>query len=311
MPNARGVGALNASPDSDGVLRRVPVLLRLGAQTVPSLSAEALRVAQGTPNYLVRSTAAGVQEVRIGQVTVPTNAQGELWLHYTRKQPDRVVSVAHVLDGTVPAAQLRGHIVLVGSSAAGLMDIRSTPMAQQMPGVQAHAMALEQMLSGQYLQRPAWAMLLVFRVARGLQHRVTERQQRWLRTAFSRYVSPNRVNYLVAHPEQLHLGGKRQVCSFVFTDLAGFTPMLEASDPAPLVSLLNDYLEAMLVIVFQHEGTLDRFVGDAMVVLFSAPGSVCPRLHWTAAPACRCAAWGVCCSRARTNRWTLRRPTPH
>nr|WP_295787171.1 adenylate/guanylate cyclase domain-containing protein [Rhodoferax sp.] len=331
--NARGVGALNAAPDGDGVVRRVPLLLRLSTSTVvPSLSAEALRVAQGTPNYLMRGQAAGVQDVRIGTITVPTNAQGEIWLHYTDNRPQRFVSAARVLAGSVPAEQLQGHIVLVGSSAAGLMDVRSNPMGQQMPGVQAHAMALEQMLLGEYLQRPswatgleavvlfvgalllgllglavparwaavavlavlgatwggawyafvqvhvlldasnpAWAMLLVFSLASGAHHLVSERQQRWLRTAFSRYVSPNRVAHLVAHPEQLHLGGKRQICSFVFTDLVGFTPMLEASDPAQVVGLLNDYLEAMLVIVFKHEGTLDRFVGDAMVVLFSAP----------------------------------------
>lgn len=333
MANARGVGALNAAVDSDGVVRRVPLLMRLGtSDIVPSLTAEALRVAQGTQNYLLRGQAAGVQDVRIGAVTVPTNAQGEMWLHYTESQPARFISAAQVLAGGVATGQLRGHIVLIGSSAAGLMDVQSNPMGQQMPGVQAQAMALEQMLLGQYLQRPSWAtgleavvlvagalllgllglavsarwiavalllllaatwggawyafvqahvlldasnptwaMVLVFSLASGAHHWVSERQQRWLRAAFSRYVSPNRVTHLVAHPEQLHLGGKRQVCSFVFTDLVDFTPLLEASDPAQMVGLLNDYLEAMLVIAFKHEGTLDRFMGDAMVVMFSAP----------------------------------------
>jgi adenylate cyclase len=329
---ARGVGALNAAPDSDGVVRRVPLLLRVGSTTVPSLSAEALRVAQGAQNYLLRGQAAGVQDLRIGAVTVPTNAQGEMWLHYTQPHAARLVSAAQVISGTVAPDQIQGHVVLVGSSAAGLMDVRSNPLGQQMPGVLAHALALEQMLLGHHLQRPSWAtalealvllvgalavgllglalparwaavtllaalgmtwggawfafvhaqllldavnptwaMVLVFGLASGAHHWVSERQQRWLRNAFARYVSPNRVDHLVAHPEQLHLGGQRQVCSFVFTDLVGFTPLLEASDPAQVVGLLNDYLEAMLVIVFKHEGTLDRFVGDAMVVLFSAP----------------------------------------
>ena len=332
LASASGVGALNTAPDNDGVLRRVPLLLRQGAQTVPSLSAEALRVAQGASNYAVRSQVDGVQDVRIGSVTVPTNAQGEMWLHYTADQPERFISAQKVLNGTAAVQQLQGHIVLVGSSAAGLMDLRTNPMGNAMPGVLAHALALEQMVSGYSLQRPAWApalealvltlgtlvvgsvalaaparwaalvmavalasvgagswlafikgqllldavnpalaMALAFGLASGYHLWVTERQQRWLRTAFSRYVSPNRVAHLVAHPEQLHLGGQRQVCSFVFTDLVGFTPMMESRDPAQVVSLLNDYLEAMLVIVFKYEGTLDRFVGDAMVVLFSAP----------------------------------------
>ncbi len=329
---ARGVGALNAAPDADGVVRRVPLLLRVDTTTVPSLSAEALRVAQGAHNYLLRGLAAGMQDLRIGAITVPTNAQGEIWLHYTQPHAARMVSAGQVLNGALAANQLQGHVVFVGSSAAGLMDVRSNPLGQQMPGVMAHALAIEQVLLGHHLQRPSWAtgleallllvgalamgllglalsarraalallaalgmiwcgawyafvhaqllldavnptwaMLLVFGLASGVHHWVGERKQRWLRTAFARYVSPNRVENLVANPEQLHLGGQRQVCSFVFTDLAGFTSLLEASDPARVVGLLNDYLEAMLVIVFKHEGTLDRFVGDAMVVLFSAP----------------------------------------
>ena len=134
VAGARGVGALNATPDVDGVVRRVPLLLRVGAELVPSLTAEALRVAQNAPNYFVHSHAGGVQDVRMGSITVPTNARGEIWLHYTEDQPERFVSAANVLDGTTPPAQLRGHIVLVGSSAAGLMDLRTNPFGQQMPG---------------------------------------------------------------------------------------------------------------------------------------------------------------------------------
>lgn len=329
---ADGLGALNFATDADGVVRRVPLLLSLEGKIVPTLSAEALRVAQDARNYLLRSNEAGVQDVRIGRLTAPTNAQAEIWLHYTADQPVRYVSAASVLNGQVPADKLDGNIVLIGSSAAGLMDLRFNPMGHIMPGVQAHALALEQILSGQYLQRPAWAggaealamvlgalvvglaalgapakwatvvvaavlgllfggvwyafavehllldainpalpIMLSFALASGMHHLVSEREQRWVREAFSRYVSPNKVAYLVAHPDQLQLGGQRQVCSFVFTDLVNFTGMMESGDATRAVALLNDYLDAMLAIVFKHEGTLDRIVGDAVAVLFSAP----------------------------------------
>jgi adenylate cyclase len=330
--SAAGVGAMNFVADHDGVLRRVPVLLRVGDQMLPTLSAEALRVAQGARNYLLKSNEAGVQEVRIGSLAVPTNAQGEIWLHYAREPAHRFISAAQILSNPAAVGALTGQIVLVGSSAAGLMDLRFNPQGQLMPGVQAHALALEQMLTGQYLQRPAWAagaealalvlgtlvvggvalvapvgvsallaasvlgvmlggawgafvlghvlldaanpalvVLLGFGLASGIQHRVSERERRWISHAFSRYVSPNRVAHLMAHPEQLQLSGLRQVCSFVFTDLAGFTAMMEGCDPADVVVWLNDYLEALLVIVFRHDGTLERFMGDAVAVLFSAP----------------------------------------
>lgn len=329
---ADGLGAMNFIADADGVLRRVPLVFRLNGQWVPSLSAETLRVAQGARNYIVRSNEAGLQEVRIGALTVPTTAQGEIWLDFGQQLPDLWVPAAQVLSGQLAQDQLKGQVVVIGSTAAGLMDWRSSPLGYSMPGVQAHAMALSQMISGQHLQRPAWArgaeglvlllsvgvtglvalrapvrwsaawavvlvgallgsawgvflrerwlldainpalaVVLTFGLASAVRHRMTERQQRWLRQAFSRYVSPNRVAHLMAHPEQLVLSGKRQHCSFVFTDLAGFTSMIEASDPGQIVSVINDYLDAMLTIVFKHEGTLDRFMGDALVVMFSAP----------------------------------------
>lgn len=330
--SAGGVGALNFATDADGVVRRVPMLLRLGEQMVPSLSAEALRVAQDARNYLLRSNEAGIQDVRIGAITVPTNPRGEIWLHYTDDQAERFLSAAKVLSGKVDAAQLDGYIVVIGSSATGLMDLRFNPMGRIMPGVQAHVLALEQMLSGEFLNRPTWAggvealvlligtlvvglvalgtsvrwasvlvvavlgaawggawyaftahhllldvtspslgIILNFVLASGVHHLVSEREQRWVRDAFSRYVSPNKVAHLVAHPDQLELGGQRQICSFVFTDLANFTGMMESGDPMRAVALLNDYLDGMLTIVFKYEGTLDRIVGDAVTVMFSAP----------------------------------------
>lgn len=99
----------------------------------------------------------------------------------------------------------------------------------------------------------------------------TERDQRWIKTAFSRYVSPNRVKFLQEHPETLNLGGEYRECSFVMTDLAGFTSMMEKYEPAMLSALLNEYLNGMIGIAFAHEGTLDRIVGDAVAVMFSAP----------------------------------------
>jgi len=332
---AAGNGALTFIPDTDGVVRRVPLVVRLRDQVMPSLAAEALRVAQGQRNYIVKiaeEKGAGLQEIRIGGVTVPTTARGELWVHYTRPVAERYVPVWKVLAGKVPPPQLQGHILLVGTSAQGLMDLRFSPMGTIIPGVEAHAQALEQILSGKYLQRPSWsgaiealvivvgglvlaivalstgalvsaavtalvlagtglgawlaftqhgilldpvtpglALLITFILGSVIHHLSTEREQRWVREAFSRYVSPNRVDYLVDHPGQLELGGRRQECSFVFTDLESFTGLMEKMDPNEAVSLLNAYLDKMVGIAFHHGGTLDRIVGDAVAIMFSAP----------------------------------------
>jgi adenylate cyclase len=104
-----------------------------------------------------------------------------------------------------------------------------------------------------------------------VRHVGSERRQRWVKQAFSRYVSPNLVEHLVSHPESLKLSGERQQCSFLFTDLEGFTTLMETMDPAAAVSLVNRYLDGMIAIAFAHDGTLTRIVGDGLAILFSAP----------------------------------------
>lgn len=328
---ASGIGALTFQPGADGVVRRVPTFVAMGQELRPSLMAEALRVYQQANQYRIHSSSAGVERIDIGQLRVPTTSTGELWVYFSHTQPARTMPAWQVLEGQ-GGASLKGSIALIGTSAQGLQDLRFSPLGGIIPGVEIHAQALEQVLSGDYLLRPAWAvvaeaasilfaglllLVLVFRtrvlisaalalglmaglnalawylfvsqqllldlfvpslclaliygVASIVRHMATEREQRWMRAAFSRYVSPNLVSHLVANPGQLTLGGKRQVCSFVFTDLAGFTEMMERQAPEAVVSLLNDYLEQVISIAFKHEGTLDRIVGDAVAIMFSAP----------------------------------------
>lgn len=332
---AEGNGVMTFVPDNDGVVRRVPLLLRLGDALVPSLAAEVLRVGQGAQNYLVRTSetpGVGMTEVKIGQFTVPTTSAGETWVHYTRPVKERTISAWRILANEIPGAELRGNLLLVGTSAQGLMDLRFSPLGGVMPGVEAHAQMLEQVLTDSYLYRPAWAnsiealtiiigsmtlgilglvtgalasALLTLAVIAGIiwggwvafiDHRLlldpvtpslgifsafmlsslmhhfsSERRQRFVKQAFSRYVSPNLVSYIVDHPTELELGGQRQECSFIFTDLVGFTTLMERIDPAEAVALLNAYLDDMIAIAFQFHGTLDRIVGDAVAIMFSAP----------------------------------------
>ena len=331
---AAGNGALAFVPDNDGVVRRVPLVLRVGDAFVPTLSAELLRVGQGQTNYLLRTGdhGSGLTEVRIGQVTLPTNASGEVWVHYTTSAPGRTIPAWKVLEGAVPASDLQNRVLLVGSSAQGLMDLRFSPLGSVVPGVEVHAQALEQALTDGFLYRPSWAraaealallaggllagivaltagpalsalltVLLIAALAGGgwyafveqrllldpllpsigvflafllpsvLRHQASEQRRRWVAQAFSRYVSPNLVTHIVRHPEELELGGRRQQCSFIFTDLAGFTTLMEKIDPAAAVGLLNEYLDHMIGIAFRHHGTLDRIIGDAVAIMFSAP----------------------------------------
>lgn len=118
---------------------------------------------------------------------------------------------------------------------------------------------------------PALTIAAVYITLTLTSYLTTERERRWMQRAFSSYVSPTLVQHLLRHPEHLRLGGERRECSFVMTDLAGFTALVERSPPEALVDLLNRYLDGLIAIAFGHAGTIDRIVGDAVSVRFSAP----------------------------------------
>ncbi|MGZ8693042.1 MAG: adenylate/guanylate cyclase domain-containing protein [Gaiellaceae bacterium] len=117
----------------------------------------------------------------------------------------------------------------------------------------------------------AFVLLQYFVGERDLALTVIDRERRWIRDAFSSYISPNLVRHLIEHPEELTLGGARRECTFVLSDLAGFTALVEQAEPEVVVALLNEYLDGMTRIALAADGTLDRIVGDALAVMFSAP----------------------------------------
>jgi adenylate cyclase len=167
---ALGNGFLSHQGDSDGIIRKAPMLSRQGDQLLPSLSLDALRVAQGAGSIMVKTSdgngAGGgakgqVVSLKVGQFEVPLTHAGELWMYYTRPHPERVVPAWKVLDGSLAPEQAQrlfaGQIVFVGAGASGLRDLVATPMQSREPGVMVHAQAAEQMILGKFLVRPDWA----------------------------------------------------------------------------------------------------------------------------------------------------------
>jgi adenylate cyclase len=97
--------------------------------------------------------------IRIGQLAIPTDAAGRVWLHYAMPRRDRFVPAADVLAGNFDPARFADHIVLVGTSAAGVVnDLQATPIAPDIPGVEIHAQLIEEILQGAFLVRPDWAV---------------------------------------------------------------------------------------------------------------------------------------------------------
>jgi adenylate cyclase len=170
MEPAAGAGSISISPDLDSVIRRAPMIAYQNDVLVPSLSAEALRVALGTDSMIVKTSDGSgesgdpgdVVSVRIGDVEVPTNAQGEMWMHFTRPHPERIVPAWKLLSGELGEDEARdifeGRIVFIGASAIGLRDLRATPVNDRELGVMVHAQAAEQIILEKFLSRPDWAL---------------------------------------------------------------------------------------------------------------------------------------------------------
>ncbi|MEQ8708440.1 MAG: adenylate/guanylate cyclase domain-containing protein [Rhodospirillales bacterium] len=354
---ASGVGNFNFIPDTDGIVRRAPLFVTMEGEIYPSIVAEALRVAQNADSYVIKSTgasqeygagsAAAIASVRIADVIIPTDANGAMRLYMAPHHASRYVPASAVLDNSVSPELIDGHIVLIGTSASGLLDIRFSPLGQPVAGVELHAQALEQIITRQiitqqpeaadlagqqFLVRPDWspgaetlgmlllsiclilfmlrfgalpsaiaALLAVITAAGGafwsfstqgllfdpvlpslgllltyltfsiLRHIQAEQDRQWIKTAFASYISPGIVELLIKNPEQLKLGGERREMTFLFTDLAGFTPLVESTSPEKLIPLLNEYLNGVTKIGFRHEGTLDKIVGDATTFYWNAP----------------------------------------
>lgn len=155
---AAGRGLFSIRTERDGLIRRVPMIMRAQGNIMPSLSLEILRVVTGTPTLLVRTDKTGIRAIRLKGVEIPTDKNGQLWVHYARRDPSIYVSAADVLDNTVPPGKLTGKLVLIGTSAAGLNDIKTTPVSSTMPGVEIHAQVLESVLSGAVISQPNYAL---------------------------------------------------------------------------------------------------------------------------------------------------------
>ena len=185
---AAGNGNFNMFPESDGIVHRVPLLLSfktdgnvVNDMLLPALSMEALRVAQGEKTMKIKTAGGsgelsfggartGIVKIKVGQFVVPTGEDGRIWLHYTGHNTERFVTAKEVFDGKVDPEKIAGHIVLIGTSAAGLQDLRSSPPDLVIPGVEIHAEVVEQILSGNYVSRPdfAFAMEVSYILAVGL-----------------------------------------------------------------------------------------------------------------------------------------------
>lgn len=343
---ATGLGNTVMSPDEDGLIRSVHLFDSLAHKGfVPTLSMAAYLELQPDSVSLEWTN----NGLRVGNQDIPLQDNGSYLVNWYEKGGVRegtfpyysfqaVVksAIQKMRDSKakvmVPPSALEDKIIIVGASAAGLGDIKSTPMSslEPFPGMEIQATLLNNLMGNHFItQPPAWIAILILLlitigipfavaysrpakgaaailgiifliVAMGLtlfiyeriwfstglylimatfaysgsaayKYFAEEKQKKEIRSAFSQYVQPEFVEQLIAQPDLLKLGGQKKKLTVLFSDIAGFTSISERKEPEELVSFLNEYLGAMTDIIFEYSGTVDKYIGDAVMAFWGAP----------------------------------------
>ena len=156
---AAGLGFISIAQENDGVTRRLPLVFEIGDVPGVALSVEILRLYLGLDHVRIISHKDGIDHLALGPLMIPVDAQARLWLSSPARRP-LTISAADVLDGHVAQGLLAGKIILIGSSAEGLRDLRTIANGARVAGVEIHAGAIAAILAGQVAQRPSFAPLL-------------------------------------------------------------------------------------------------------------------------------------------------------
>lgn len=329
-------GYFNTVPDSDGNVRSVPLVMEYEDVIYPSLVLEMARIIQNKRKIGLLYDDNGLSHITLGELDIATDYYGRLNVNFRGEQGSyRYISALDIYEKKVKPEEIEGKIVFLGTSAAGLLDLRSTPFDSVFPGVEVHANALENILSGDFLAKPIWAsgvdiitiiigalfvfliLLLpsaigtfvlivalngalvwihyyymfsygvifntimpfiainsIFIVGQLINYFLEIKQKERIKEKFASKVSPAVMDDILASSDDVLEAKEREITVF-FSDVRGFTNISEAiKDPKKLIRFMNIYMDPMTEIIIKTGGTVDKFIGDAIMAYWNAPTNV-------------------------------------
>jgi len=341
---AAGCGAVTYHQDSDGLLRRFPLIYRYADEFFPSLPLLAAAHRLGVPvseiqvvpgRFVILPLASGKT------LRIPMDAQGQMLINFRSRDPGALPSLnlfaalaayaAWSEEGEPgPLAELQDRVVILGSIAAGTENFPGTPLAEAYPATYVVATVVDNILKGDFLRetrpttnvaiillnallvgiwsaklRPAirlaltllqavlylqvslWlftrlglciptaaplvAIALPFTTLTLVKYSLERNARRYTERLFGKYLDRKIVDELIRHPEIIGLGGVAKHVSILFSDLCGFTSISETLSSQEVVEMLNEYFQEMAEAVASHGGMIDRYTGDAVMVVFGLP----------------------------------------
>jgi adenylate cyclase len=346
--NAASAGHFSMVPDDDGIVRRVPMVVEYKGAYYESLSLAMVRALLGFPKVIpgypedrygfARKGYQGLEWLELptsrGTWRIPVDEHVSTLIPYRGDRGSyKYISLADIAADRVDPADLKGKIALVGTSAQGLLDLRTTPVNKVYPGVEVHANLISGMLDRDLKQRPPYvigaefilvllaggvmALLLplltplkatlttllvlvvvlmtnvvvwhygnlVLPLASGVLliialftlnmyygYFVESRSKRQFTELFGQYVPPELVDEMSKNPEGYSMEGKTADLTVLFSDVRGFTTISESLEAKELSALMNEYLTALSRIIRNdNQGTLDKYIGDAIMAFWGAP----------------------------------------
>ena len=340
---AAGGGHFNSLVDFDGISRRVPLLVEYQGAYQEALSLAMLRAVLGQPpirpGYAEGRIAGygGLEWLELpteqGTLRLPVDENVAALVPFRgRRGSFPYVSAADVIAGRLPAGALAHRIVLVGTSAPGLMDLRATPVDPAFPGVEIHANLISAMLDGRLKDKPAWVLgadavqtllvglllavtlpllsplmatllwagvtltlvaanfalwhagnlvlplagvlllaTLLYVLDMSWGYFVEVRSKRQFASLFGQFVPPELVEEMARDPEHYSMEGRRADLTVLFSDVRDFTAIAEGLAPEALAALMNTYHGTMTDVIRRQRGTLDKYIGDAIMAFWGAP----------------------------------------
>ncbi|MFZ6657324.1 CHASE2 domain-containing protein [Undibacterium sp. TJN19] len=350
---AIAAGFVNPSPDTDGVIRRIPLLTKVGKNYYEALSLATARVALSAskvkPVFLKADGVNSqdyldeygvIEAIKLNSspnVSIPVEPLLTALIQYKGKGGPRgggyaYVSAIDVLKKQLPLKTLSDKIVLIGTTAAGIKDLRTAPVGLDYPGVEMHANVIASILSGDFKQRPDTSrafeviqvillgLVLTFVLSRfkavaavfftlatlllvtGLNYWmyyamnqvlplasallliaalftcniawgyfIESRKLRGVVRRFGEYVAPELVAVMAEEPDSYTMEGESRELTVMFSDVRGFTTISESLSPVDLREYINIYLTAMSEEIRGNSGTLDKYIGDAVMAFWGAP----------------------------------------
>ena len=338
--NAYSSGFFNTFPDDDsGIIRSVPLVMKYDGVVYPSLSMEMIRImSESNKVYINYEEEIGVQSIESGPFSIPTDSFGRLLVNY--RGPSFTypyISAADIFNGSFNHKDVEGKFVLIGTSAAGLMDLRAMPYDNVYPGVEVHANVIDNIIQGDFISKPSWvlsadiaviffvgitlAILLghqsafmtlvvlvfvimaqlsfnyymlfvegiamnilfdifilsisIYIISMVLNYFLETKQKNMIKGKFASKVSSDVMEDILKHADSDALNGDEREITVFFSDVRGFTNISEAmGDAKLLIEFMNNIMDPMTEIIIEEHGTVDKYIGDAIMAYWNAPHDV-------------------------------------